>query len=101
FKFGGGSAGANPFALNLGDGGGTFTVVPMPDPGPLGTAADLNADQLTDLIVLDAAHNSVSVLLNATPAFSMIPASTTLTASAGRQVTDMLTFAAANGFSST
>ena len=101
FKFGGGSAGANPFALNLGDGGGTFTVVPMPDPGPLGTAADLNADQLTDLIVLDAAHNSVSVLLNATPAFSMIPASTTLTASAGQQVTDMLTFAAANGFSST
>jgi hypothetical protein len=73
----------------------------MPDPGPLGAAADLNGDQLTDLIVLDAANNSVAVLVNATPAFSMISASTTFTASAGQQVTDMLTVKAANGFSST
>jgi hypothetical protein len=101
YKFGGGSANANPFALNLGDGVGNFTVLPMTDPGPLGAAADLNGDQLTDLIVLDAGNNSIAVLVNATPAFSMTPASTTLTASAGQQVTDVLTFAAANGFSST
>lgn len=101
YKFGGRSAGANPFALNVGDGTGNFTVVPMPDPGPLAAAADLNGDRLTDLIVLDAGNNSISVLVNATPAFSMIPASTTLTANAGQQVTDMLTFAATNGFSST
>ena len=101
YKFGGGHAGGNPFAINLGDGAGNFTVLPMADPGPLGAAADLNGDQLTDLIVLDAANNSIAVLVNATPAFSMIPASTTLTASSGQQVTDMLTFAAANNFSST
>jgi hypothetical protein len=101
YRFGGGSAGGNPFALNLGDGAGNFTVVPMSDPGPLGAAAGLNGDQLTDLIVFDAGNNSIAVLVNATPAFSMTPASATLTASAGQQVTDMLTFAAANGFSST
>jgi hypothetical protein len=101
YKFGGGSAGGNAFALNLGDGAGSFTVVPMVDPGPLGAAADLNGDQLTDLIVLDAANNSIGVLVNATPAFSIIPASTTLTASAGQQVTDVFTFTAANAFSST
>ena len=101
YKFGGGHAGGNPFALNLGDGAGDFTVVPMVDPGPLGAAADLNGDQLTDLIVLDAGNNSIAVLVNATPAFSMSSASTTLSARAGQQVTEMLTFAAANGFSST
>jgi len=101
YRFGGGSAGGNPFALNLGDGAGNFTVIPMADPGPLGAAADLNGDQLTDLIVLDAANNSIGVLVNATPAFSIIPASTTLTASAGQQVTDVFTFTAANAFSST
>jgi hypothetical protein len=101
YKFGGGHAGGNPFAINLGDGAGNFTVLPMADPGPLGAAADLNGDQLTDFIVLDAANNSIAVLVNATPAFSMIPASTTLTASSGQQVTDVLTFATANSFSST
>ena len=101
YKLGGGGEGANPFALNLGNGAGNFTVLPMTDPGPLGAAADLNGDQLTDLIVLDAGNNSIAVLVNDTPGFSMIPASTTLTASAGQQVTDMLTFAAVNGFSST
>jgi len=101
YKFGGGHAGGNPFAINLGDGTGNFTVLAMADPGPLGAAADLNGDQLTDLIVLDAANNSIAVLVNATPAFSMTPASTTLTASFGQQVTDVLTFAAANSFLST
>ena len=101
YKFGGGHAGGNPFAINLGDGAGNFTVVPMADPGPLGAAADLNGDQLTDLIVLDAANNSITVLVNATPAFSMIPASTTLTANAGEQVTDTLSLTGVNGFAST
>ena len=99
--FGGRSTSNPAFALNLGNAAGNFTVVSMPDPGPLAAAADLNGDQLTDLIVLDAANNSIAVLMNSTPAFSMTASAATLTASAGQQVTDTLRFTAVNGFSST
>ena len=34
YRFGGGSAGDNPFAINLGDGAGNFTVRPHGRPGP-------------------------------------------------------------------
>ena len=64
-----------------------------------GMAADLNGDQLADLIEFDATNNIVGVFLNATPAFSMIASSKTLTAGAGQQVTDTLTFTGLNGFS--
>lgn len=101
YAFGGKSTSNPACALNLGNGAGNFTVVPMADPGRLGAAADVNGDQLTDLIVLDAATNSIAVLVNSTPAFSMTPSATTLTASAGQQIADTLTFAALNGFSST
>jgi hypothetical protein len=91
-------------AVFLGNGDGSFqgpvTLAAGPQP-EIVVAADLNGDQAPDLIALSPQDNSIAVLVNATPAFLMIPASTTLTASAGQQVTDMLTFAAANVFSST
>ncbi len=99
YKFGGGGPGPT-FALNLGDGAGKFSVVPMTDPGPLAAAFDLNGDQLTDLVALNKPFNSIVVLVNSTPAFSMVAASTTLTAGAGEQVTDTVTVTAVNGFSS-
>jgi hypothetical protein len=89
-----------PFAVNLGDGAGNFTAVALPDPGPLAAAADLNGDQLTDLVVLDTANNNVAVLVNSTPVFSIAAATSTLTVSAGQQVTDTLTLASINGFPS-
>lgn len=89
-----------PFAVNLGDGAGNFTMIPLTDPGPLAAAADLNRDQLTDLVVLDAANNNIAVLLNSTPSFTIDPVATTLTTSAGQQVTDTLTISGVNGFSS-
>ena len=89
-----------PFTVNLGNATGKFTPVSLADPGPLGSAADLNGDQLTDLIVLDSANNSIGVLLNATPAFAMSASTMSLTATAGEQVTDKLSFRPVNGFSS-
>ncbi len=89
-----------PFAVNIGDGAGNFTAVAMPDPGPFAIAADLNGDQLADLVVFDAGDNSIRVLVNSTPTFTMVAASSALTADAGQQVTDALTFTAFNGFSS-
>jgi hypothetical protein len=92
--------------LRLGNGDGTFMpnnqnldpTFTLPDPGFLWMAQDLNGDQLTDLIVPDS--NAIDVLLNATPAFSMVSSATALTAQAGKQVTATLSIAAHNGFSS-
>jgi large repetitive protein len=89
-----------PFAVNVGDGAGNFTAVAMNDPGPFAIAADLNGDQLADLVVFDAGNNSIRVLVNSTPTFTMVAGNSTLTADAGQQVTDALTFTAFNGFSS-
>src|SRR5262249_35138411 len=100
FAFGGKTT-APGFFLNLGDGSGKFTSIATTDPAPIPAAADLNGDQLPALIVLDAASNTVAVLINSTPAFSMTASAATLTASAGQQTTDELTFAAVNGFPST
>jgi len=88
-----------PFAVNISDGAGNFTVDSLTDPGPLAAAADLNGDQLADLVVLNAANKNIEVLLNSTPAFTMVPATNTLSASAGQQVTDTLTLSSINGFS--
>jgi hypothetical protein len=93
----------------LGKGDGTFapnnaTLDPtlvLPDAGPLLLAQDLNGDQLADLVAADTAtHNATDVLLNATPAFSMSASETALTAQGGQQVTDTLSLATHNGFSS-
>jgi hypothetical protein len=90
------------FVFYLGDGTGALTAaVDATDPGVFVLAADLNGDQLTDLIQLDSTNNSVGVLLNSTPAFSMKAGHTALTAQAGGQVTDKLSFTPVNGFSST
>ena len=89
-----------PFAVNLGDGAGNFTVVPLTDSGPFAAACDLNGDQLTDLVVLDAANKNIAVLLNSTPGLTILPATSALTAGAGQQVTDTLTISSVNGFSS-
>lgn len=95
------ACGSNPpFAVNIGDGTGNFTVLPLTDPGSLAAAADLNGDQLSDLVVFDAAHNNIAVLLNSTPSFTVIPATSTLSTNAGQQVTDTLTVTSFNGFSS-
>jgi hypothetical protein len=86
----------------LGLGNGAFApALALPDGGPLQLAQDLNGDQLTDLVVLDiSAANTIDVLLNTTPAFSMTGSALTLTVSPGQQVTDTLTIAGHNGFSS-
>ena len=86
----------------LGLGNGTFApVLVLPDAGRLQLAQDLNGDQLTDLVVLDiSTANTIDVLLNTTPAFSMTGSALTLTVSPGQQVTDTLTIAGHNGFSS-
>jgi len=89
-----------PFSVNIGDGTGEFVSVSLADPGPLGFAADLNGDQLTDLIVLDSANDSIKVLLNSTPAFAMTAAAKNLTVTAGEQVMDKLSFTPVNGFTS-
>ena len=79
---------------------GTFALLALPDAGPLLLAPDLRADQLADLVVLDlATANTIDVLLNTTPAFSMTASAQTLTANSGQQVTDTLTIAGHNGFS--
>ena len=95
--------------IRLGNGDGTFapnnaTLDPtlvLPDAGPLLLAQDLNGDQLADVVATDTAtRNAIHVLLNATPVFSMSASEMALTAQAGQQVTDTLSLAAHNGFSS-
>ncbi len=95
--------------IRLGNGDGTFApnnqnldpTLVLADPGSLWIAQDLNGNQLTDLVVSDTATpNAINVLLNATPAFSMSASEMALTAQAGQQVTDTLSLAAHNGFSS-
>src|SRR5207253_2889056 len=97
------------YSVFLGKGDGTFdpnnaTLDPtlvLPDAGPLLLAQDLNGDQLADVVATDTAtRNAIHVLLNATPAFSMSASEMALTAQAGQQVTDTLSLAAHNGFSS-
>jgi hypothetical protein len=85
--------------LGLGDG--TFApALLLPDAGPLQVAQDLNGDQLSDLVVLDiSTANTIDVLLNTAPAFSMTGSALTLTVSPGQQVKDTLTFTGHNGFS--
>jgi hypothetical protein len=84
-----------------GNGDGTFAQpVSFPDPGAMCLTADLNGDQLADLIVLDAAANSVSVILNSTPAFHMTASEMSLTLNAGGDVTDNISLTTVNGFSS-
>lgn len=92
------------FAINLGNGDGTFALpfgLSVPTLGTASLVADLNGDQLSDLIVPDSANNNVDVLLNATPAFSMTAAANQLTVNPGEQVTDTMAFTQVNGFSST
>lgn len=86
--------------LGLGDGSFSPALI-LPDAGLLQLAQDLNGDQIADLVVLDiATANTIDVLLNTTPAFSMTGSALTLTVSPGQQVTDTLTFTGHNGFSS-
>jgi len=88
-------------AISLGNADGTFgSPIGLPDPGSVAVVADLNGDHLIDLVVMDSANNDVDVLLNVTPAFSMTASASSLTASAGQQVTDTLSFMGVNGFSS-
>ena len=96
----GGIAAPKALVFYLGNGRGILTALDATDPGGFVLAADLNGDQLTDLIQLDSTNNSVGVLLNSTPAFSMKAAHSALTAQAGGQVTDGLSFTPVNGFSS-
>ena len=83
-----------------GNGDGTFAS-PIIATASGAFSADLNGDQLADLIVLDSANNSIDVILNATPAFSMTASTKTLTDGAGQQITDTLSFTGVNGFAST
>jgi hypothetical protein len=84
-----------------GNGDGTFAQpISFPDPGAVGLAADLNGDQLADLIVLDPAANDVGVILNSTPAFHMTASEMSLTLNAGGDVTDNISLTTVNGFSS-
>ncbi|MGA7924524.1 MAG: VCBS repeat-containing protein [Candidatus Sulfotelmatobacter sp.] len=92
------------FALDPGNGDGTFASpigFPVPAPVNASIVADLNGDQLADVIVLDPANNSIDVLVNVTPAFSMTASANQLTANPGEQVTDTMRFAQDNGFSFT
>jgi hypothetical protein len=108
-KFGRLQGSTSVLEIRLGKGDGTFapnnaTLDPtlvLPDAGPLLLAQDLNGDQLADVVATDTAtRNAIHVLLNATPAFSMSASEMALTAQAGQQVTDTLSLAAHNGFSS-
>ena len=73
----------------------------------LGAAADLDGDELPDLVVLNSDifnpnPRTISVLLNSTaPDFSLHPAATSLTVKRGEQMSDLLTFGAQGGFSGT
>src|SRR5438034_2652613 len=95
--------------IRLGNGDGTFApnnanfdpTLVLPDAGPLRLAQDLNGDQLADLVVADTTTpNAIDVLLNTTSTFSMSASAVTLTAKAGQQETDTLSFTPRNGFSS-
>ena len=108
-KFGRLQGSTSVLEIRLGKGDGTFapnnaTLDPtlvLPDAGPLLLAQDLNGDQLADVVATDTAtRNAIHVLLNATPVFSMSASEMALTAQAGQQVTDTLSLAAHNGFSS-
>ena len=81
---------------------GTFApAMALPDAGPLLCAEDLDGDQVTDLVVLDNANpNTIDVLLNTTPAFTMTGSAAALTVSPGQQATDTLTIAGHHGYSS-
>jgi len=95
--------------LRAGKGDGTFApnnatfdpTLVLPDVGPMWIAQDLNGDQLTDLVVPDlTTANAVAVILNDTPSFSMKVSTTALNVEVGQQVTDTLSIATHNGFSS-
>jgi len=88
--------------VRLGQGDGTFApAMVLPDDGPLLCAEDRNGDQVTDLVVLDNVNpNTIDVLLNTTPAYSMTGSATALTVSPGQQATDSLIIAGHNGYSS-
>ena len=54
--------------VQLGKGDDTFAPpILLPDAGPIATAADLNGDELADLVTLDSANGNVDVLLNDSP----------------------------------
>jgi hypothetical protein len=62
---------------------------------------DLDGDQLSDLVLPDPnISNGIDVFLNATPVFSMSASQTKLTVVGAQQVTDTISIAAHNGFSS-
>ena len=108
-KFGRLQGSTSVLEIRLGKGDGTFapnnaTLDPtlvLPDAGPLLLAQDLNGDQLADVVATDTAtRNAIHVLLNATVTFLMSASETALTAQGGQQVTDTLSLATHNGFSS-
>jgi hypothetical protein len=97
--------GCNPgcvLELQPGQADGTFApAMVVPDAGPLLCAEDLNGDQVTDLVVPDNANpNTIDVLLNTAPAYSMTGSATALTVSPGQQATDSLIIAGHNRYSS-
>jgi len=87
-----------------GNGDGTFaqptTLATNNNSGALFTSADLNGDQLTDLVLLDSNGNDVGVVLNSTPAFHMTASEMSLTLNASGEVTDNISLTTVNGFSS-
>ena len=94
--------------VRLGRGNGNFApndanldpTLVLPDPGAVLAFADLNGDQLTDLIVLDpVSTDAIDVVLNATPIFILRASAKTLSVGAGQQVTDKLSLQSVNGFS--
>lgn len=92
------------FAIDPGNGDGTFASpigFPFPTAITASVVADVNGDQLADIIALDPANNSIDVLVNVTPTFSMTASVNQLTANPGEQVTDTMALAQVNGFSST
>jgi uncharacterized repeat protein (TIGR01451 family) len=61
--------------LKLGTGDGTFVLSSISSPGilasaigPIAATADLNADKLADLVILETATNNIGVVLNTSPA---------------------------------
>jgi hypothetical protein len=65
----------------------------------LGGAADLDGNELSDLVILNS-DDTISVLLNSTaPDFSLNPETASLTLNRGSQASELLTFPAQGGFS--
>jgi hypothetical protein len=65
----------------------------------LGGAADLDGNELPDLVILNS-DNTIGVLLNSTaPDFSLNPETASLTLNRGGQASEVLTFPAQGGFS--